>query len=573
MFNRVRRTIRALKSSSSGNAALLVALGMPALIGGAGLAVDTAQWYMWKRELQFAVDQAALAGAWARTDAETEALYEQRALQELTSNLSATSDFLDEPSVSIEDYADGNDNSVMVTASATKRLPFSSFLTGNDTTVYASAQASFGEGNTFSACILAVNESDSGAIIIQGSVTLAQSCGIAALSISDEAITRNGEASDPGTGELTARGGIDDDFDDVDGLTINEYVDNLFDPYEDLTPPLDNTPQSYSCQDVTEEIGFNYNRQVWSTERGRRQQYSSPTNTAPTASSTWTDVSDGTYPFATDGTKVSNGVDSLPSGSKVNRTYTTSGTWVTQSTTGPVETTSTVKVNGRSVTATTYTWTRIQSATDSNTLYTTAGKTKNSLGQIASLAPGTYAGGFHVKCNTNLNGGIYVIDGGSLKVNSQDLLTSSSGVMFVLKNGATININGGAGISLRPMSKAELDLAINSGNDMVPGSNTELLAGMLIMELANSGGSGLNQSNINGNAGLTLNGTVYLPKTELDMSGTAGVSSQCLMIAANKIKFSGDMEFTSLCPSDNTDDTDTAGVEVGSTGGGVRLVA
>lgn len=570
MFNRIRRTISRLKGSTSGNATLLVALGMPALIGGAGLAVDTAQWYMWKRELQFAADQAALAGAWARTDAETELLYQERAAQELEANLSITSDFIDQPSISIEDYGDGNDNSVLVSVSATKRLPFSSFLTGNDATVFASAQASYGEGRTYSACILAVNETDDGAIIIQGNVTLAQSCGIAALSIADEAITRNGETSDPGTGELTARGGIDDDFDDVDGLTINEYVDELFDPYEDLTPPLDNTPQSYSCQDITEEIGFEYSRQVWTTTRGRKQQYSSPTNVAPSASATWTAVSDSTYPYATDGTKVSNGVDSLPSGVSVNKTITTTGSWTTQSTTGPVQTDSTTKVKGTSVTSTSYTWTRIQTAADTNTLYTKAGKTKNSLGQLASLAPGTYDGGFQVKCNTNLNGGIYVINGGSLQVNSQDLLTSSTGVMIVLKNGATIDINGGAGISLRPMSKAELDLAINSGNDIVPGSSTELLAGMLIMELANSGGSGLNQSKINGNAGLTLNGTVYLPKTELDMSGTAGVSSQCLMIAANKIKFSGNMEFTSMCPND---ETDTAGTDVGTDGGGVKLVA
>ena len=67
MFGRIRKAVGNLKSSTSGNTTLLVALGMPALIGGAGMAVDTAQWYLWKRELQFAADQAALAGAWART--------------------------------------------------------------------------------------------------------------------------------------------------------------------------------------------------------------------------------------------------------------------------------------------------------------------------------------------------------------------------------------------------------------------------------------------------------------------------------------------------------------------------
>lgn len=33
-----------------------MAMGMPALIGAAGLAVDTAQWYVWRGELQYAID-------------------------------------------------------------------------------------------------------------------------------------------------------------------------------------------------------------------------------------------------------------------------------------------------------------------------------------------------------------------------------------------------------------------------------------------------------------------------------------------------------------------------------------
>ena len=63
MFDSIRRTAQRLKASKSGNAALLVALGLPVLIGSSGLAVDVSQWYMWKQELQFAADQAALAGA------------------------------------------------------------------------------------------------------------------------------------------------------------------------------------------------------------------------------------------------------------------------------------------------------------------------------------------------------------------------------------------------------------------------------------------------------------------------------------------------------------------------------
>ena len=63
----LRAWLKSFKKSTSGNATLLVAVGMPMLIGSSGLAVDVAQWYMWKNELQYAVDQAAIAGAWART--------------------------------------------------------------------------------------------------------------------------------------------------------------------------------------------------------------------------------------------------------------------------------------------------------------------------------------------------------------------------------------------------------------------------------------------------------------------------------------------------------------------------
>ncbi len=105
--------IHRLLASRGGNAALIVALGMPALIGGAGLAVDTAQWYMWKRELQFAVDQAAIAGAWAQSDAATQSTYQARARQEFASNLAVTKDFATKPadlSVTRANYAGGNNN-------------------------------------------------------------------------------------------------------------------------------------------------------------------------------------------------------------------------------------------------------------------------------------------------------------------------------------------------------------------------------------------------------------------------------------------------------------------------------
>ena len=68
LLKRLKNFGQSLHRNESGNALLLMALGMPVLIGSSGMAVDVAQWYIWKRELQYAVDQAALAGAWASAE-------------------------------------------------------------------------------------------------------------------------------------------------------------------------------------------------------------------------------------------------------------------------------------------------------------------------------------------------------------------------------------------------------------------------------------------------------------------------------------------------------------------------
>ncbi len=124
MLSAIRRKFSELKSSTSGNATLLVALGMPVLIRASGLAVDTAQWHMWKREIQYAADQAALAGAWARSDADSESTYVTRARQEFTANVSKTRTINTTPNISLANYNGGSQNREVVTVSASKTLPF-----------------------------------------------------------------------------------------------------------------------------------------------------------------------------------------------------------------------------------------------------------------------------------------------------------------------------------------------------------------------------------------------------------------------------------------------------------------
>lgn len=235
---------RRLRGNSSGNATLLVALGAPALIGAGGLAIDTAQWYMWKRELQHSVDQAAYAGAWALAREESASTYKTRAQQEFDANISKTADFVsDHPTITISDYAGGTANSVVVTATASKLLPFSSFLTGSAATVRASAQASFAEGLNYNACLVSLTEEGTGTTI-GGNATVRAQCGLAALSCDDNAIVINGSAN-VSTDSIAACGTVDvpEENEDVSA----EGVRGLEDIYADLEPPTNNTNRTYQC--------------------------------------------------------------------------------------------------------------------------------------------------------------------------------------------------------------------------------------------------------------------------------------------------------------------------------------
>lgn len=521
-----------LRSNTSGNAMMLVAAGMPALIGGAGFAVDVTQWYMWKSELQFAVDQAAIAGAYARANEETEDTYENRATQEYTANLSKTSEFASDPEVSLANWATGTENSVIVTASATKSLPFSSFLTGSATTVAVSAQAAFEEGVNFTSCLIAVDEDAEGAVTIGGSAEFIAGCGIAALSDDPLAIKVNGSPTID-AGWLISAGGIDQWFKDNTDDTILENQDGLTDPFAGLTPPTNDTPREYSCpkgqasssiiaDSVTTRTqityayyrknGNNYTGQSFSGAKPAVDETETLTNVTLSALPTTNPQITGPTP----------GGYTVVSGSGNNRIYEQPTTTVTRT-----------YVNAREV--------------------TTEGK-----GSPAILLPGTYPD-LKLSCDTVFSTGIYVIDGGELVINSQYNVTGP-GVLFVLKNGAGIRINGGADVALTGMSVSQLEAAGVSSDQAIK------LAGMLIFEDRNSPGNTGNK--MNGNSSTVLNGTVYLPVSNLDIAGSAGVTSQCLMLVASTITLTGNMEMTSFCPSGLSEDT-----EVLSTKNRVRLVS
>jgi hypothetical protein len=210
-------------------------------------------------------------------------------------------------------------------------------------------------------------------------------------------------------------------------------------------------------------------------------------------------------------------------------------------------------VDGQVVT-TTVRWTNANNGNNGNTVWekaltvkTTTYSGTNTVTEpdIGNVDPGTYTD-IKVACATTFKRGVYIIDGGGLEITGQ-YEVNGAGVMFVLKNGAYVKITGGSNINLTAIQASDL---IARG---VSEAEANKLAGMLIFESRDS--SGTSKNVINGNSSTTLNGTIYLPKSNLDFAGTAKVTSQCLMIAAATINITGTANMTSFCPSGTTEDT------------------
>lgn len=82
---------------------------------------------------------------------------------------------------------------------------------------------------------------------------------------------------------------------------------------------------------------------------------------------------------------------------------------------------------------------------------------------------------------------------------------------------------------------------------------------MLIYEDRASQGSS-NRNTLNGNSSTVLNGKIYLPKSDIRFSGTATVTSACLLIAAANITLEGDTNMSTFCPPGmQSDDEVTTG--------------
>lgn len=536
MFASFRRTMRKLKRSSSGNATMLVALGMPALIGSSGLAVDFAQWYMWKREIQFAVDQAALAGAWAKSSTTSASSYQSRARQEFTANLSTTVGGTSTPTVEMGNYNGGTNNAVVVTATASKPLPFTTFITGGDATVSVRAMATFSQSHNYTACILSVNPTENRSAIFGNAITGGSDCGVGALSTGTQAIVETGD-SEVMLGDIVSAGGIEDTF--SNNGTIHEFVSGLSNPYSSLTPPSSAGQPSYT--------------------------YSCPTASA--GSTTWTApvtvVTSVTYDY-----KIGN---PLSSATPTTRTSSQAGYAAPYSTTdGPNTTTYTTQptAGSTSIGPTTGTYEHVAGTGQNRIWRAPVTTTTTTIGTvtgpivvpgndgIARPQPGIYSS-INITCPTQFSSGVYWISG-TLDFGNNMAVTGSDVLFVITGTSNDIRINSTSIVTLSGISASTL----TSRYSVTP-ENAAKMKNMLFFDPSNT-----SDFDINGNATLDLNGVLYMPSREVKINGNMSSGSRCVMLVSDTFWITGSANLTNFCAPDGG-----GGMQIGERTATVRLVA
>ncbi len=234
----MRKFLRRVWEDKNGNALILGAAALPMLVGSAGLATDTIQWALWKRQLQRAADSAAIAGVYERVEKEGATTTVEDAVDhDLTLNqqtgMALESGF---PAVTFPANEVGKQNQVDVVLAVRKELSFSSmFMTAAPQIRVSARAAAVSSAGEF--CVLSLQDTSKTGIQVTGNAEIMMDCGWMTNSTSTNAAAGQGNSNITAT-TLAAAGGIQASS-SWHVQAYQPYSPQLDDPYEDLNPDED----------------------------------------------------------------------------------------------------------------------------------------------------------------------------------------------------------------------------------------------------------------------------------------------------------------------------------------------
>jgi len=231
----MRKHLRNLWNDKRGNALILAAAALPLLLGSAGLATDTIQWALWKRQLQRAADSAAIAGVYDRVahagdhDNVPTAVDHDLELNQHT-NIDLISGY---PHLSYPADVGSQKNQVHVELRVQKSLSFSSMFMAAAPEITASATAAT-VGSSGEFCVLSLQNNSKTGIQATGNNSIVMDCGMMTNSTATNAAAGQGSASVTAT-TIAASGGIQQS-NNWHISAYQPYSPSLDDPYADLDP-------------------------------------------------------------------------------------------------------------------------------------------------------------------------------------------------------------------------------------------------------------------------------------------------------------------------------------------------
>jgi Flp pilus assembly protein TadG len=228
-----------------GNALVIAAAALPLVLGSAGLASDTIQWALWKRQLQRAADSGAIAGVYAIVEDSGERTNVSTAVdRDLNYNSHVgitTTKVVGTPTSGT--YA-SDPYAVQVDLSVQKKLSFSGMFMSYTPTISVSATATVAPSGHY--CVISLEDTAVTGINASGNADVDLGCGMITNSTSMTAAVATG-SSEVNASPIAAVGGIAASNNWATGTVLQPFTLAQEDPFKDVpapsTFPSGNCPQ------------------------------------------------------------------------------------------------------------------------------------------------------------------------------------------------------------------------------------------------------------------------------------------------------------------------------------------
>ena len=228
------KAFRQLWNDKRGNALIIVAASLPLIMGSVGLASDTIQWTLWKRELQRAADSAAIAGVYAKVQ---NASYQNAVTQDLAHNNNVAS-FTINTSVQNSPTTGAftaNTMAVRVLLAAQKQLNFSAMFMQSAPMIRATATATIVPTGDY--CVISLENTSNTGISVGGTANVNLGCGMITNSTSMDAAVAFGNST-VAASPIAAVGGLDATDNWASNVQLLPFTLAQADPFANISPPV-----------------------------------------------------------------------------------------------------------------------------------------------------------------------------------------------------------------------------------------------------------------------------------------------------------------------------------------------